>query len=138
MGKGDNHCSGCSRSQINRNMSGKQLRMGNLYLTELSVAFLIPKVKKCNPVDLPRGFLSCSNPNGPFTFGSLCTATCERGFALNGTASIECTFLGLWSADIPQCLGKEITDVLKYLKCFSVLLSPSPSRLPFSKTVSGS
>lgn len=112
--------------------------MCNLYLTELSVAFLFPKVKKCNPVDLPRGFLSCSNPNGPFTFGSLCTATCERGFVLNGTVSVECNSLGLWSADIPQCLGKEITDVLKYLKCFSVLLAPSPACLPFSKTMSSS
>lgn len=102
------------------NMSGKRLCMCNLYLTEFSGAFLFPKVKKCNPVDIPRGFLSCSNPNGPFTFGSVCTATCERGFALNGTVSIECSSLGLWSADIPQCLGKEIVEVSKYLKCFSI------------------
>uniref|UniRef100_H3DQT8 E-selectin n=1 Tax=Tetraodon nigroviridis TaxID=99883 RepID=H3DQT8_TETNG len=65
------------------------------------------QARKCHPVDLPRGFLSCFNPNGPFTFGSLCTATCERGFALNGTVSIECSSLGLWSADIPQCSAKQ-------------------------------
>ncbi|TNM88053.1 hypothetical protein fugu_006274 [Takifugu bimaculatus] len=67
----------------------------------------ICRVKKCNPIELSRGFLSCSDPNGPFTFGSVCTATCEKGFLLNGTVSTECSSLGLWSADIPQCLAKQ-------------------------------
>lgn len=97
----------------------------SLYLTKRSVAFLFPKAKKCIPVNLPRGFLSCSNPNGPFTFGSLCTATCERGFALNGTVSIECTSLGLWSADVPQCLGKEIT-LFGNISRLSVFYWPHP------------
>lgn len=108
------------------------------YLTELSVARLFPKVKKCDPVDLPGGFLSCTSPNGPFAFGALCTATCERGFALNGSVSVECGSLGLWSADVPQCLGKDISHVLKYLQCLRALLAPSPACLSFSKTMSSS
>lgn len=94
-------------------MSGQQGHWCNFDITEPSLAFLFLKVKKCNPIELSRGFLSCSDPNGPFTFGSLCSATCEKGFLLNGTVSTECSSLGLWSADIPQCLGKESKNVFK-------------------------
>lgn len=99
--------------------------MCSLYLTEVSVARLFPEVKKCDPVDLPGGFLSCTSPNGAFAFGALCTATCERGFALNGPVSVECGSLGLWSADAPQCLGKDISHVLKYLQCLRAYIGPN-------------
>ncbi|GLD50241.1 E-selectin-like protein [Lates japonicus] len=65
------------------------------------------QVKKCTPLDfLPHGSLSCSGPNGFFSFGSRCTATCDEGFLPNGTAAAECTSLGTWSADITHCLAK--------------------------------
>ncbi|XP_037625340.1 E-selectin-like isoform X4 [Sebastes umbrosus] len=64
------------------------------------------KAKRCNPINPPHGSPSCFDPNGPFSFGSLCSTTCEEGFLLNGTASAECTSLGMWSTDIPRCLAE--------------------------------
>ncbi|XP_047442465.1 P-selectin isoform X1 [Mugil cephalus] len=72
-----------------------------------SHALPLCQAKRCNPIDSrPHGSLSCSDPNGSFRFRSRCTTTCDEGFVLNGTSSSECTSLGLWSADIPQCLAK--------------------------------
>ncbi|XP_068563186.1 P-selectin [Cebidichthys violaceus] len=71
-----------------------------------SHALPVCQAKRCNPINPPHGSLSCSDPNGSFSFGSLCTTTCDEGFLLNGTASTECTSLGMWSADLPHCLAK--------------------------------
>lgn len=70
------------------------------------VSFFL-QAKRCSPIlSPPHGSTSCSDPNGSFSFGSRCTKTCDEGFLLNGTSSTECTSLGMWSADIPPCLGK--------------------------------
>ncbi|KAL3047718.1 hypothetical protein OYC64_021824 [Pagothenia borchgrevinki] len=71
-----------------------------------SHALPVCQAKRCNPINPPHGSLSCSDPNGLFSFGSLCKTTCDEGFLLNGTNSTECTSQGVWSADIPQCLAK--------------------------------
>ncbi|XP_076736583.1 P-selectin isoform X2 [Maylandia zebra] len=64
--------------------------------------------KKCTPISSPsHGSISCSDPNGSFSFGSVCTSTCDEGFLLNGTSSTECTSMGMWSTDIPPCLAKK-------------------------------
>ncbi|KAF1385778.1 hypothetical protein PFLUV_G00111310 [Perca fluviatilis] len=63
--------------------------------------------KRCPTVNSSsHGYLVCSDPHGEFSFGSLCTSTCEEGFLLNGTADMQCTSLGTWSTDIPHCNAK--------------------------------
>ncbi|XP_035864583.1 P-selectin isoform X2 [Sander lucioperca] len=76
-----------------------------------SHALPVCQAKWCEPINPPHGSLSCSDPNGSFSFGSLCTTTCDEGFLLNGTDSTECTSLGMWSADIPHCLAKRCPTV---------------------------
>ncbi|XP_040897150.1 P-selectin [Toxotes jaculatrix] len=64
------------------------------------------QAKKCSRITSPpHGSLSCSDPNGSFSYGSRCKSTCDEGFLLNGTAETECTSLSMWSADIPHCLA---------------------------------
>uniref|UniRef100_A0ABZ3NPN1 E-selectin n=1 Tax=Gadus morhua TaxID=8049 RepID=A0ABZ3NPN1_GADMO len=53
----------------------------------------------------PHGSLSCSNPNGEFSFSSRCALTCDEGFLPNGTAHTECSSLGSWSQEVPRCLA---------------------------------
>ncbi|XP_030583792.1 P-selectin [Archocentrus centrarchus] len=66
------------------------------------------QAKRCSPIHSPpHGSISCSDPNGSFSFGSRCTKTCDEGFLLNGTSSTACTFMGMWTADIPPCLAKK-------------------------------
>ncbi|XP_032382003.1 E-selectin isoform X1 [Etheostoma spectabile] len=85
-----------------------------------SHALPVCQAKRCKPINPPYGSLNCSDPNGSFSFGSRCTTTCDDGFLLNGTASTECTSLGMWSADIPNCLGKKKK---KYLSGSVICLS---------------
>lgn len=70
------------------------------------------QAKSCNPITPPpHGSLSCYDPHGPFSFGSLCTKTCDDGFLLNGTSSAECTSQGTWTADTSHCLAKKCPDL---------------------------
>ena len=75
----------------------------------LCIFTVCPPAKRCPALNRPsHGSLSCSHPNGAFSFASQCTSDCEEGFLLNGTSSSECTSLGTWSTDLPQCLGKKV------------------------------
>ncbi|CAL8307863.1 unnamed protein product [Lota lota] len=57
----------------------------------------------------PHGSLSCSDPHGAFSFSSRCALTCDEGFLPNGTAHTECSSLGTWSQEVPQCLVVQCT-----------------------------
>ncbi|KAJ8270312.1 hypothetical protein GJAV_G00112830 [Gymnothorax javanicus] len=62
------------------------------------------KVVHCEDVKSPRrGFISCSNPFGNFSYGSECQFSCENGYELVGPGKIQCTDRGEWSAVLPQC-----------------------------------
>ncbi|KAM9848909.1 P-selectin [Aulostomus maculatus] len=64
------------------------------------------QAKQCHPINPPpHGSITCSDPNGSFSFGSACVSSCDKGFLLNGTAETECTSLGMWSTDVPSCFA---------------------------------
>ncbi|XP_056354002.1 P-selectin isoform X5 [Oenanthe melanoleuca] len=50
-----------------------------------------------------QGELNCSHLHGDFTFGSTCAFSCQKGFALVGPESRECTATGTWTGDTPRC-----------------------------------
>ncbi|KAM9543827.1 P-selectin-like isoform 2-T3 [Guaruba guarouba] len=50
-----------------------------------------------------RGELNCSHVHGDFAFGSTCLFSCQMGFALMGPDSRECTAMGTWTGNTPQC-----------------------------------
>ncbi|KAM4895998.1 P-selectin-like isoform 2-T2 [Sylvia borin] len=50
-----------------------------------------------------QGEMHCSHPHGDFTFGSTCAFSCQAGFVLMGPESRECTAMGTWTGDTPQC-----------------------------------
>ncbi|KAM9761548.1 sushi, von Willebrand factor type A, EGF and pentraxin domain-containing protein 1-like [Menidia menidia] len=77
-----------------------------------SNALAVCQAKRCSSIiHLLHGSLFCYDPNGPFSFGSRCSKTCDEGFILHGTAGIECTSLGVWSADIPHCIAQRCPAV---------------------------
>ncbi|XP_030352417.1 P-selectin-like isoform X2 [Strigops habroptila] len=49
------------------------------------------------------GELNCSHLHGDFAFGSTCIFSCHMGFALVGPESRECTAMGTWTGNTPQC-----------------------------------
>ncbi|XP_050819137.1 P-selectin-like isoform X9 [Gopherus flavomarginatus] len=59
---------------------------------------------KCPVLDSPgRGRLNCTNWHGDFTYNSTCAFSCETGFVLNGSETLECTALGQWRGQTPRC-----------------------------------
>ncbi|EOA95788.1 P-selectin, partial [Anas platyrhynchos] len=50
-----------------------------------------------------HGEMSCSHLHDNFSFSSTCAFSCQPGFELMGPESIECTAMGTWSGDTPQC-----------------------------------
>ncbi|XP_074924090.1 P-selectin-like isoform X6 [Chelonoidis abingdonii] len=59
---------------------------------------------KCPVLDSPaRGRLNCTNWHGDFTYNSTCAFSCEKGFVLNGSETLECTALGQWRGQTPRC-----------------------------------
>ncbi|NWS43980.1 LYAM3 protein, partial [Probosciger aterrimus] len=66
-------------------------------------------VPRCEAITCPvlsapdRGEMNCSHLNGDFTFGSVCAFSCQTGFALMGSESLECTARGTWTGDAPRC-----------------------------------
>uniref|UniRef100_A0A8C9ZC06 E-selectin n=1 Tax=Sander lucioperca TaxID=283035 RepID=A0A8C9ZC06_SANLU len=54
--------------------------------------------KRCPTLSsFSHGSLVCSDPHEEFSFGFLCTSTCEEGIVLKGIADTECTSLGMWN-----------------------------------------
>uniref|UniRef100_A0A7N4P9N5 E-selectin n=1 Tax=Sarcophilus harrisii TaxID=9305 RepID=A0A7N4P9N5_SARHA len=60
---------------------------------------------KCDAVSQPQnGFMKCAHsPTGDFTYQSICSFSCEEGFALQGSPQLECTAQGQWTQQMPTC-----------------------------------
>ncbi|KFP81513.1 P-selectin, partial [Acanthisitta chloris] len=85
---------------------------------------------KCSALTTPKmGQAACSHPYGDFTFGSTCAFSCQMGFVLMGPESIECTAMGTWTGDTPQCKGR--SHDLTPISC-PVLDPPSRGQLSCS------
>ncbi|XP_061093277.1 P-selectin-like isoform X1 [Conger conger] len=65
------------------------------------------QARGCNVLTAPlHGSLHCSHPHKEFSFNSTCNMSCVEGFLLNGTASTQCTSLGVWTEPPPLCLAR--------------------------------
>ncbi|KAG9328508.1 hypothetical protein JZ751_013493 [Albula glossodonta] len=72
------------------------------------------KARQCDALTAPlHGNLHCSHPHEDFSYNSSCSVSCEEGFLLNGTASIQCTSLGVWTESPPSCQG-DSPHMLRY------------------------
>ncbi|NWX99098.1 LYAM3 protein, partial [Nothoprocta ornata] len=78
---------------------------------------------KCPTLVAPAmGHAACSHPHGNFSFGSMCSFSCQTGFMLTGMASSECTDTGEWSGETPTCEGRALVlPMLLLHECLSVL-----------------
>ncbi|MGH0157663.1 UNVERIFIED_CONTAM: hypothetical protein FKN15_053815 [Acipenser sinensis] len=59
---------------------------------------------KCeSPKTVAHGVLNCTHPIESLVYNSTCQLSCEEGFVLNTTGSLQCTASGKWSAETPTC-----------------------------------
>ncbi|XP_006150174.1 P-selectin [Tupaia chinensis] len=61
---------------------------------------------KCPELLAPeQGSLDCSDVRGKFTVGATSHFSCDEGFQLEGTGTLQCVAPGRWSAPPPACRG---------------------------------
>ncbi|CAH2329699.1 P-selectin isoform X2, partial [Pelobates cultripes] len=53
--------------------------------------------------NLEHGTMGCVDEFGEFQYNSKCTFTCNEGFILTGSDSIQCSSSGSWTFSIPLC-----------------------------------
>uniref|UniRef100_A0A669BYM5 Selectin E n=1 Tax=Oreochromis niloticus TaxID=8128 RepID=A0A669BYM5_ORENI len=62
---------------------------------------------QCEKMSEPtHGSMKCSDPLGSFSYQSTCTFTCDEGYVLSGSPSLQCESSGNWNASQPfsvQC-----------------------------------
>ncbi|XP_045061351.1 E-selectin-like isoform X2 [Coregonus clupeaformis] len=59
---------------------------------------------KMEEVTVPdKASVSCSHPNGNFSFNSTCQYSCEEGYRLSSSGPVRCTASGSWSEQPPTC-----------------------------------
>ncbi|XP_062920068.1 E-selectin-like [Mobula hypostoma] len=59
---------------------------------------------KCGKLEIPeKGYMNCSHPLSDFSYKSVCTLNCDKGFHLGGSDSIQCGTSGQWNGRKPTC-----------------------------------
>ncbi|XP_074858412.1 P-selectin isoform X2 [Carettochelys insculpta] len=59
---------------------------------------------RCPALAAPgRGRLNCTHWHGDFRYNSTCAFSCEMGFVLHGSETLECAALGQWTGTAPRC-----------------------------------
>ncbi|KAK7817878.1 hypothetical protein U0070_005521 [Myodes glareolus] len=60
---------------------------------------------KCDAPPQPQnGLMECAHATtGNFTYKSMCSFQCNKGFKLHGSAQLECTSQGQWAQEVPSC-----------------------------------
>ncbi|CAJ1060429.1 P-selectin [Xyrichtys novacula] len=65
------------------------------------------KVKQCNSLkDPPHASMQCQHPLGVFSYSSICSIKCNKGFHLIGTNVTKCSSQGNWSHELPVCKAR--------------------------------
>ncbi|XP_030583129.1 E-selectin-like [Archocentrus centrarchus] len=61
---------------------------------------------QCDRLSEPaNGSLKCSDPLGALSYQSTCVVTCDEGYELSGSLSLQCEASGHWSASQPLCVA---------------------------------
>uniref|UniRef100_A0A668TX69 Selectin E n=1 Tax=Oreochromis aureus TaxID=47969 RepID=A0A668TX69_OREAU len=61
---------------------------------------------QCEKMSEPtHGSMKCSDPLGSFSYQSTCTFTCDEGYVLSASPSLQCESSGNWNASQPFCVA---------------------------------
>eukprot|EP00079_Xenopus_tropicalis_P034931 XP_017948702.1 PREDICTED: E-selectin [Xenopus tropicalis] len=62
------------------------------------------KAVVCPSIPVPEhGSMKCEDDYEEFQYNSNCSFSCNEGFILAGSNSLQCTSSGSWSSDVPTC-----------------------------------
>ncbi|XP_060686261.1 E-selectin-like [Hemiscyllium ocellatum] len=79
-------------------------------------------VEQCITLNVPdQATMSCTHPNGNFSFSSTCDFHCAAGFTLQGSQTLQCNATGKWTAMTPHCevqrCGEPEVHEQGFMKC---------------------
>lgn len=84
--------------------------------------FLLSTVIQCEKMSEPtHGSMKCSDPLGSFSYQSTCTFTCDEGYVLSGSPSLQCEASANWNGSQPYCVGTATCFYLSSLCSFCYL-----------------
>ncbi|XP_059369601.1 P-selectin [Carassius carassius] len=70
--------------------------------------FPVCQARQCSPLIKPsHGTVTCTHPNGQFSFGTVCNVSCQEGFKLHGTPQMECLEMGKWTDTPAFCSAQQ-------------------------------
>ncbi|GAA6093770.1 E-selectin isoform X4 [Tachysurus ichikawai] len=62
------------------------------------------EARQCPLLSSPeKGWMNCSHPHSPFSYGSHCSFGCEIGYMLREESQLDCTSAGTWNQETPSC-----------------------------------
>ncbi|XP_041127082.1 E-selectin-like [Polyodon spathula] len=74
---------------------------------------------KCeSPKTVAHMVLNCTHPIESLVYNSTCLLSCEKGFVLNTSGSLQCTSSGKWSAETPTCKAVTCNPLTMLKKVF--------------------
>ncbi|XP_060722902.1 P-selectin isoform X2 [Tachysurus vachellii] len=85
------------------------------------------EARQCPLLSSPeKGWMNCSHPHSPFSYGSHCSFGCDIGYMLREESQLDCTSAGTWNQETPSC------QVVQCESLFPALLSQSDTNpVPF-------
>lgn len=67
---------------------------------------------QCKALSQPAsGSMICSDPLGPSSYQSTCRFTCDEGYVLSGSNTLQCGASGMWNSSQPSCEAVKCPDV---------------------------
>ena len=106
----------CTRSLIKKKERIKEISSSGMYWEFLNLYWMLA-VRSCQSLWVPSGWVACENG---YIEGSRCNVSCNRGYQIQGQATLMCQDTKTWAPAPPACEGKVILSFWTYFSYESV------------------
>uniref|UniRef100_A0A3P9BJU3 E-selectin n=1 Tax=Maylandia zebra TaxID=106582 RepID=A0A3P9BJU3_9CICH len=85
---------------------------------------------------LTHGSMKCSDPLGSFSYQSTCTFTCDEGYVLSGSSSLQCESSANWNGSQPYCVAVQCPALQNLTNGFVSCGEDADTRFSYKNTCS--
>ncbi|XP_039908868.1 sushi, von Willebrand factor type A, EGF and pentraxin domain-containing protein 1-like [Simochromis diagramma] len=92
---------------------------------------------QCEKMSEPtHGSMKCSDPLGSFSYQSTCTFTCDEGYVLSGSPSLQCEASANWNGSQPYCVAVQCPALQNLTNGFVSCGEDADTRFSYKNTCS--
>ncbi|XP_013766577.1 E-selectin [Pundamilia nyererei] len=92
---------------------------------------------QCEKMSEPtHGSMKCSDPLGSFSYQSTCTFTCDEGYVLSGSSSLQCEASANWNGSQPYCVAVQCPALQNLTNGFVSCGEDADTRFSYKNTCS--